>query len=570
MTSIQTRKRRRRWIIAGVVILALLIAGFLIVQRVRTQAELVAAQANTGETVAAFTGDLAANATASGTLSALREARLALAQSGEVSELLVVEGQRVAEGEPLLTLDDAALQRALATAEQALIIQEASLADLLAPPEEASVIAAEAAVTSAQAQLDDLLAGPSEEDIEASDANLRAAQANVWAASEQVQLARSSASESEIASAQAELIAALGNQEQTQELYDKLIECFDFNLPDGGDFNICPGQGNPEEQTRFNLATADANAAAARARLDALLAGPDGDAVSIAQAGYASAAAQLEAAEANHELLLKGAGEAQIAAAEASLAQAQSNLDLLLDGPGETQLALAQIAVDQARLNVEQAQDDLDEATLRAPFDGVITAVNVSAGELANGVLLEMAAEGDLEVVLQVDELDIGSLQEGQAATITLETWPNEELSGEIARIAPVAATDGSALVVYDVYVRLGDTDLPVRAGMTANADLQTANLEEVLLLPNQAINADRSSGVFTVNLVTMDDEGNEVVEAVTVSIGLRDARNTQILDGLQDGDRVRVGNTAPVFDFGSNEGPPPGEGNDGPPGFGG
>ncbi|MCZ7668694.1 MAG: hypothetical protein M5U34_16610 [Chloroflexi bacterium] len=51
------------------------------------------------------------------------------------------------------------------------------------------------------------------------------------------------------------------------------LECFDVNLPDGSSFNICPGLGNPEEQTRYSLETANVNAAAAQAGLNALLSG---------------------------------------------------------------------------------------------------------------------------------------------------------------------------------------------------------------------------------------------------------------------------------------------------------
>lgn len=359
----------------------------------------------------------------------------------------------------------------------------------------------------------------------------------------------------------------MGNRDSTQELYDKLIECFDINTPDGQNFNICPGLGNPEEQTRFNLATANANVEAAQARLDALLAGPDADAVAIAQASLAAASAQFEAAQANHELLLKGASAAQIVAAEAALAQAQANLDALIDGPSAAQVAAAEVAVEQARISLQRAERDLAEATLVAPFDGVITAVSANIGETVNGIVITIVDESSLEVVLSVDEVDIGDIAIGQPASITLETWPDTVLQGQVASIAPSAAQDNSAVVSFKVYLSLGETDLPVRVGMTANADLRTNNYENVLLAPNAAINVDRSRGIYSVNRVTTDADGNETIEVVEVTIGLRDGDNTQIIDGLQDGDVLLVGNVAPVFEFGS--GPPPGaEGGGGP--FGG
>jgi HlyD family secretion protein len=563
------KKKSRKWIWTGVSLIAIVVVAVVGAPRLREQlAERQSSQVETGEIVTAFIGDLSAQATASGQVQAQREAQLALASSGQVAQIFVQVGESVQVDDALLKLDSSTLERAVASAQQGLVIQEANLAMLLAPPDEADLMAAEAAVISAQAQLDELLAGPSEEDITAADANVRAAQANVWAASEQLQLANSGAGEAEIAAAQAELIAALGEQEATQDLYDRLLECFSFPLPTGENLDFCPGLGNPEETTRYNLAVANANAATARARLDALLAGPDPDAVAIAQASLAAANARLEAAEANQRLLLSGASQAQLAAAEANLAQAQANLQALRDGPSASQITTAEIAVEQARINVEKAQMDLDRATLYAPFTGVVTAIHVNEGEIANGILIEMVDDTSLEVVLDVDEVDIGSLAAGQPAVVTLETWPDIQIESQVASISPLAKNDLSALVVYEVFLSLQNTTLPVRVGMTADADLLTANYEDVLLVPTAAIRADRSSGTFSVNKVTEVD-GNQTVEEVDVTIGLRDNTFTQITSGLNEGDQLLVGDTLPVLRFEPGEGPPPGRGPNNGGGFG-
>ena len=144
----------------------------------------------------------------------------------------------------------------------------------------------------------------------------------------------------------------------------------------------------------------------------------------------------------------------------------------------------------------------------------------------------------------------------GQPADITLETWPDDVLGGEVASIAPQAMNNNSALVVYEVFLSLEDTNLPVLVGMTANAELNTAEQKDVLLAPNNAINIDRGSGTYTVNLVTVDDQGNQQFEEVEVTVGLNDGAFTQITSGLEEGDQLLVGNTLPVFSPG--EGPPP------------
>jgi HlyD family secretion protein len=164
-----------------------------------------------------------------------------------------------------------------------------------------------------------------------------------------------------------------------------------------------------------------------------------------------------------------------------------------------------------------------------------------------------------LETVLTVDEADIGALEVGQEATVTLETWPDEEFESEIVKIAPSATTDQSALVSYAVHLTLAEATRPVRAGMTANATLLTAQREDVLLLPSQAIISDRQAGRYYVDLVVdgtqqtaggdaANDGGTGVaVERVEVTIGMRDDENTQILEGLQEGDRVRMRTAAPL-----------------------
>jgi RND family efflux transporter MFP subunit len=555
--------RKWIWAIGGTIFVLLAVLVLVVAPRLSDRAEAQTNSSGQDEgIVTVIRGDLSASVSGSGTVQTAREARLALGASGDVERIYVQVGDSVDAGQPLVQLAAGDLERALASAEQALVIQEANQAALLAPPTVEALAAAEAAVTSAQLQLDNLLAGPSAEDIAASEANVRAAQANVWAASEQLALAGSGAGEAELAAAQADLVAALGQQESTQQLYDSLLKCVSFDLPSGESREICPGLGAPEEQTRANLEASKASVTSARAQLDALLAGPDADAVSIAQAGVAAARASLEAAQANHELLLQGAGEAQIAAAKANLAQAQASLSTLYAGPSEAQLAASEMALVQAQVALERAQRALDEATLVAPFAGTITAVHVGEGEAATGVAVELAETDQMVVELDIDEIDIGKVGQGQPAIITLEALPEATLNGHVQAIAPAANQSAGSVVSYHVTVALEESEVAglngsLLAGMTADAELTTAGYEDVLLVPNQAINADRARGRFTVNLVTTDETGKQVVSEVVVRLGLRDGSYTQVEEGLSAGDQLLVGNSLPIQSFGDEAGRP-------------
>jgi HlyD family secretion protein len=227
----------------------------------------------------------------------------------------------------------------------------------------------------------------------------------------------------------------------------------------------------------------------------------------------------------------------------------------LQEGPTAEAVRTARARVTQAEVALADAAAALAEAAVRAPFAGVVTAVYVSPGEWAGGVVADVMAQDSLEVVLTVDEADVGALAPGQEAIVTLETWPDETIDSEVVSIAPAARAEDSALVSYELHLSLAATGLPVRAGMTASAQLLTAQRRGVLLVPNQAIIADREAGRYYVNLISGAGE-EERVERVEVTIGLRDGENTQIVSGLAAGDRLQVGNNLPVIVPGDGGGP--------------
>ena len=543
-------RNRWTWIIGGVVLVAGLVAfGF----GQTRQSDALAA----GETAVAFVGDLDESATASGQIVAAREADLSLPISGEVVEVLVTTGDTVNAGDVLLRLDTAALQRDVASAEQDVAIAQAELADLLADPSVEDVAAAEAAILNAQAKLDDALTGPSEEEIAASEAELRAAEADVRAASADVEAAYE-VTEADILAAEADLADALEEQHSARNFWVLLADC---EVNESGSHSCTPVDNDRMETATQNVQAANAQVAIAQTRLDETRY-PDSNDIASAQAGLSAAVAQYDAAVARHEALLLGSSDAHFAATRADLASAEAALESLMAGPPDTDIAIYEIRVAQAETDLQEARNSLANATLVAPFDGVITAVHFSEGEQASGLAAEMVDTDSLEVVLDVDEVDLGRLALGQPAVVTLETWPDVEIEAAITAIAPSATDSDSGLVSYEVHLGLEETSLPVLIGMTANADLVTARRESVLLVPNAAITADRQAGIYTVNLVGTDAGGARITTPVPVTIGLKDGEVTQITSGLSEGDRVLLGElSAPTQQRGFGPGQGHGQG---------
>jgi HlyD family secretion protein len=513
--------RKRIYAIIGAVVVLAGVGAFLFFRNQTPPAEV----AQPGDTVTAFIGDLSASATASGTVTPRRITTLAAEIPGRVSQVYVRAGDLVEAGDVLMQLDSEMLALNITTAAQTVRLREASLANLLAAPAAADIAAAEAALASAQANLDGLFDGLSDAERVLAEANVRAAEASVLSASASLGSARDSVTDAQIAAAEAAVQAAQLNYRFARDANEE----------------------NTNQQTHQAMLQAEQQLRAAEGQLAALRDGPD---LGAAQSGVAAAQARLDASRVSFDAQLGGPTPAQLASAEAQVAQAEASLAALLSGPTAAQIAIAEAELAQAQLSLADAEAALQKGTLVAPFAGMVTAVNFQPGEIASGPAIELVDPATLEVILEVDEVDVGRLRMGQTAVVTLETWPNDEIAAEVTAIAPRATTQlGSALVIYEARLSLGETHLPILMGMTANANLVTAEKENVLLVPNQAINADRSTGRFSVSLLV----GEEVVET-PVTIGLRDGRHTEITSGLNAGDTLVINTGAPLQSiFGNN-----------------
>lgn len=531
--------KKRRWIIIGVtaVVLAGCLFAFL---TVRNNIETMRAEmeAQTGDVVTAVIGNLSATASATGQIEPAQTANLSAQIPAIVQAVMVSVGDNVQAGDPLAQLDTTSLEFAVARAEQNLTLQQASLTTLQDGATAEEIAAAEAAVRSAQLNLEEVLAGPTAEQIAEYEANIRAQQAGVASASASYNSTFDSVGDAAIAAARLDVVNAQIAYDNAKEVND------DFANAD----------------TDKSLQDAATTLSIAQTALSSLEDGPKQGSLNSASANVSAAVSSLAQTQANYDQLLAGATATQIAAAQATLAQAESSLATLVDANSEADLAIAEAGVEQARLALLGAEENLAKATIVAPFDGLITAVNITEGEMGNGTLFQLMSN-DFQVVLSVDEIDVGDISMGQEATITLETWPDDTITGAVTAIAP-SATSGSSIVSYDVTLTLDESELPILAGMTANAKLLTASRDDVLIVPNAAITADRAAGTYTVNLVTGDiAEGEEpsigtvelpTTEKVTVTIGLKDDEFTQILSGISEGDKVMIGElTVPTFDFG-------------------
>lgn len=249
-----------------------------------------------------------------------------------------------------------------------------------------------------------------------------------------------------------------------------------------------------------------------------------------------------ETAQAQYRVATRGATQAQLAAAQAQIVQAQATLDRLQRGATREQIEIAEAAVEQAQVGVESARRRLENARIVAPWDGIINTVNIVVGALAQpgAPAMQLADPSHLHINVQVDEVDVAGIAAGQEATIELDALPEQRLIGRVTRVAPTASTDSTGTISYQVRIDFEHGDAPVRPGMSATVGIISRTRANVLVVPNRAVSFNRETGQAFVEV-----QVNDVPQRVEVRLGLRDERQSEVREGLTDGDQVIIRRTS-------------------------
>jgi multidrug efflux pump subunit AcrA (membrane-fusion protein) len=228
--------------------------------------------------------------------------------------------------------------------------------------------------------------------------------------------------------------------------------------------------------------------------------------------------------------------------AEVNLAAAEQRLEEMKADGESAEVKLRRLEVAAARKALEQAQKELDEATITAPFDGVVGAIYVEEGDvippptMAPTVVIYFITPTSLELKVEVDEIDIPDVETGQRAIIEVDAFPDEPLEGTVKLISPVPIIE-AGLVLYEVEIVLVvPPDSKVRVGMSATADIIVQQRENTLLVPERAVGQDSQGN--PVVWVKLDGQ----VEERAVVTGISDGLQTEILEGVSEDEIVVVG----------------------------
>ncbi|MFG1391959.1 efflux RND transporter periplasmic adaptor subunit [Xanthobacter agilis] len=198
--------------------------------------------------------------------------------------------------------------------------------------------------------------------------------------------------------------------------------------------------------------------------------------------------------------------------------------------PGGSDDVMARTQLDQANATLEAARSRLAYATITAPRDGVLISRSVERGTIVQPgrTLLVLAPAGDTQLVVDVDERNLGMIALGQPALASADAYPNQRFAAKVTYINP-----GIDITRATVEVKLTVPDPPayLRQDMTVSVDIETARRAGVLVLPRRAIR-DLQSGRPWVLAIR---DGRAYRQPVT--LGLVGNTRIEILDGLKAGD---------------------------------
>lgn len=228
----------------------------------------------------------------------------------------------------------------------------------------------------------------------------------------------------------------------------------------------------------------------------------------------------------------------------------------LLSAKAGLEAAIAQAA--QASAELEAHEDNLRKAIVVSPVEGIILERKIEPGQtvvasMQTPVLFTMAKSLDtMKVIVSVDEADIGEVKENQKATFSVDAYPNHQFKGVITQLR-LNSQMVNGVVTYDAVVEVPNSDLRLRPGMTATAQIITGVLANVLIIPNAALRftppksteekTEASQETTKTNEKSVWILKEKKPSPISVKVGKSDGISTAITSShLKSGDRVIIG----------------------------
>ena len=214
----------------------------------------------------------------------------------------------------------------------------------------------------------------------------------------------------------------------------------------------------------------------------------------------------------------------------------------------------ARQSVASSRESVQKAQTNLGYATITSPIDGVVLSKSVEEGQTVaasfNTPELFTIAQDltDMRVIADIDEADIGGVQEGQRVSFTVDAFPEDKFEGQVTQVRQQATTS-SNVVTYEVVISAPNKDLKLKPGLTANVTIYTLEKNDVLAAPAKALRFIPNEALLSKDQKIEDVEAKTKVwtlegntfKAHAVEVGTTNGMLTEIVSGISAGTEVLV-----------------------------
>ncbi len=276
----------------------------------------------------------------------------------------------------------------------------------------------------------------------------------------------------------------------------------------------------------------------------------DQNSISTAEELVNAAISNLELVKKTNQQSIKTA-ESNVNTTQQSAQKAESELQLKAVGSREESITAqeARVKEEKARLNVQYAriqearaevqrlQAELDKTTMKAPINGIVTSIEVEAGEIvsSNEVILSLISPERYEIEANIPEINIAKIRTQQQAEITLDAYGEEKFPATVQQINP-AETIVEGVTNYEITLQFDQQDERILSGMTANIRIITDKRVDELSLPNYSI--EREGDLFFV----LKNRGKNDPIRIPVESSFASTDGYRSIDnGLEEGDEVLI-----------------------------
>ena len=213
-------------------------------------------------------------------------------------------------------------------------------------------------------------------------------------------------------------------------------------------------------------------------------------------------------------------------------------------GSAAAAITKAEASLEQQQAALNAAEENLRNATIVSPIDGVVLSRDSEVGDAVSSILLLGSSAtlimtiGDLNEVYikgKVDETDIGKVYLNQPARITVESFKDQRFPGRVTKISPMG-TEKDNVTTFEVRVSISNEKHILKAQMTANAEIILDEHKGVLAVPEGAVtyNKDKSTAVQI-----PDPTSEKGFRKVPITAGISNGAKTEIVKGLSEGQEV-------------------------------